>query len=269
MFKKIYSLIFYLVIICNSVGAMAQQSAKPWLGVRIDEGKTGVLVEGALPDTPASNSGIQAFDEIIKIDDTQTRTPRELIQAVTSKGIGHKVRVELIRGNKKIVKTITLVGRPDMLNVAKKALLGKAAPSFQANVIKGFNSKKIDLSQFKGELVLLDFWATWCPACVASYPRVIEFAKKYKKVKVIAISNEPSKVIRKFLDKNSVKINGLKNSGIVYIKSEQGKENIGQKYYSNSIPMFVLINKKGIVEDLTVGGGAMLEAILNKAVKLY
>lgn len=269
MYKKIYSIVFYLVILFHSVEPMAQQSAKPWLGVRIDEGQTGVLVEGALPDTPASKSGIQALDEIIKIDDIRTRTPRELIQAVTSKGIGHSVRVEFIRDNKKLVKTITLVGRPDMLNIAKKALLGKEAPAFKASVIKGLDSKKIDISQFKGELVLLDFWATWCPACIRSYPRVIEFARKYKKIKIIAISNEPRKVIKKFLDKNPRQIRGLKDSGIVYVQSDKGKEDIGAKYYSSSIPMFVLINKKGKVEDLTIGGGVMLEALLNKATKLY
>ena len=270
MINKVISICTFLslIFIAPINLAKAQQSAKPWLGVAIDKGEKGVKVEKALPDTPALKAGILPLDEIIKVDESKVTTPRELIDAVTNKGIGHTVTVEILRKGKKLVKKITLVGRPEMLEVAKKALVNKTAPNFKAKVIKGLDSQEFELSAQKGSVVILDFWATWCPPCIASYPQLIEFAKKYKKVKVVAISNEPVKKIKKFIGKNPNKIKGLKDSPLIYLQNQKGAKDIGQLYYSNSIPMFVLIDKLGNVVDITVGGGVMLEAILQKALQL-
>ena len=261
-------LIFILGLSLLSFITHAQESAKPWLGVAIEKGINGVRVEKALPDTPALNAGILPMDEIIKVDQTAVKTPRELVEVITNKGIGNTVKVELLRDGKKVIKSITLVGRPDMLDVAKKALMNKIAPAIKAKAIKGYNKNEFDLSAHKGEVIIIEFWATWCPACVSSYPRLIEFSKKYKNIKIVTITNEPAKKVKKFLDKNPHKIPGLSDSQIIYLISGTGVDDIGQKYYSSSIPMFVLINKAGKVEDLTVGAGKMLEEILSKAVKI-
>ena len=53
-------------------------------------------------------------------------------------------------------------------------LVGRPAPEFVAKTLDG---REVDLSKEKGNVVLMDFWATWCPPCLASLPHVDAMSK--------------------------------------------------------------------------------------------
>jgi thiol-disulfide isomerase/thioredoxin len=57
------------------------------------------------------------------------------------------------------------------------ALLGKPAPPIAGTDVDG---GKVSLAEFKGKVVLVDFWATWCPPCVAAIPRLTALEDRYK-----------------------------------------------------------------------------------------
>lgn len=257
--------LFILLFAFISFSLQAQESARPWLGVGIDDGKLGgVYITKSFPEAPAFKAGIIAGDEILTIDKKKVKSPQELISLIAQKGPGHTISVVLVRKSKKITKKIKLVARPDVLDMAKNALLNKKVPDFSGVDIKG--KQKFKMSQQKGKVTLIEFWATWCSACLYNKPAVIDFARKQKgKVQVIAISSEKKKVVKKFIGKNKLKIPHLKTSPIIYVHS---KEDVSEKFYVSSIPMFILVDKKGIVRDLVLGGGEEFLKIAQKAQKL-
>lgn len=58
-----------------------------------------------------------------------------------------------------------------------------------AFTLRSIQGKSVSLSDFKGKIVIVDFWATWCPLCRKSIPDLIELQKKFKnKIAVIGIS---------------------------------------------------------------------------------
>lgn len=248
-----------LFLFSSSLSAQIK-SAKPWLGIAIGEGKRGVYVKQALPDTPALKGGIKKGDEVLSIDGTKVKTPSELIKAVTDKGVGLEVKVELLRGKKIIFKKFTLVAKPEVEELARKRLLNLPAPGFDLPVIQGSNKKTLSLKNQKGKLTLLEFWSVTCPACISAHPRLIDFAKKNKKsVDIISISADKKNEIRKYLGKVD-KILKTKDREIIFLNSPDGKVN--SEYMANSIPMFVLVDKDGKVVDVGIGAGRVLERVL-------
>ena len=79
--------------------------------------------------------------------------------------------------------------------------VGDSAPDFS---ITTDNGRTITNSNFGGKLLVLNFWATWCPPCVEETPSLSRFAAQYqdKGVVVLAVSvDRDEKAYRKFLDK--------------------------------------------------------------------
>ena len=116
----------------------------------------------------------------------------------------------------------------------------------------------MSLSAHKGkQIVILDFWATWCGPCVKGMPITQKVAKQYasKGVVLYAVNlKEDAKKIRTFLTKQKLKINVLLDS----------KGTIAKNYGVNSIPMLVLIDKDGTVQKVHIGLSNSLENSLKR-----
>ena len=75
---------------------------------------------------------------------------------------------------------------------------GNAAPEFSVTDIDG---KKLSLSDYRGKVILLDFWATWCTPCRAEIPHFVEMQQKYgpQGFQVVGISmDDDAKPVKEF-----------------------------------------------------------------------
>jgi thiol-disulfide isomerase/thioredoxin len=97
------------------------------------------------------------------------------------------------------------------------------------------------LAEFKGKVVYIDFWATWCGPCKAEFPFSRELHKKFadKKVVFLYISMDQ--------DENSWKrgVNKFKLPGYHFYPTEAQREAIYYKYQVEGIPRYMLVDKKG------------------------
>jgi len=81
---------------------------------------------------------------------------------------------------------------------------GKAAPAFDARLLNG---SSFSLDAAKGQVVVINFWATWCPPCRKEMPDLDALYKKFKSqgLIVLAISDEQDVKVRSFLKQRPVR----------------------------------------------------------------
>ena len=130
--------------------------------------------------------------------------------------------------------------------------------------LKTLDGKDVKLSGQKGNVVLLDLWATWCPPCRKSLPHVQELsadkALAQKGLVVWAVnSQEPAATAEKFLKEN-------KYTFTVPMDAE-GK--VGKAYLVTGIPTTVIVGRDGTIKDVFIGfgpnSGKAIDAAVAKA----
>lgn len=117
--------------------------------------------------------------------------------------------------------------------------IGEEAPQFQGTT---FDGKKIELSDFKGRVVLIDFWASWCGPCRKEMPALIELYNHYRKspFEVIAINiDDKLENAQEFMDQLPEYIR--------FTIVKDPKQEIPPKYDIKGMPTSILIDKKGII----------------------
>lgn len=85
-----------------------------------------------------------------------------------------------------------------------KLTIGSKAPSIDIEYWMQKGDDQGQISDFEqGKVYVVEFWATWCPPCVASMPHLAQLQKEYKdkNLRIISVSNEDLEVVEKFLDK--------------------------------------------------------------------
>jgi len=121
---------------------------------------------------------------------------------------------------------------------------GQKAPSLALRDLRGSTFR---LSDYKGKVVLLNFWATWCPPCRAEMPDLVKWQRQYRKkrLQVIGITYPPTEraEVRQF-------IRDLRVNYPVVLGEKETKALFDQ---GETLPLTVVIDREGNVRELIEG----------------
>ncbi len=120
----------------------------------------------------------------------------------------------------------------------------KAAPDFE---LKDVNGKTVRLADFRGKIVMVDFWATWCGPCQIEIPWFIDFERKYKDqgfvVIGVAMDDEGWPVVKPFIEQ-------MKMNYRVVIGNDHTADLYGG---IDALPTTVIIDRDGRIASMHVG----------------
>jgi peroxiredoxin len=120
---------------------------------------------------------------------------------------------------------------------------GQPAPDF---ILKDSSGADIRLSSYKGRVVLLNFWATWCHGCKLEIPWIVEFQKKYKDrgfaVIGVAMDDDGWKSVKPFVAEKKL------NYTVVV-----GNQEMAKPFGLDAMPMTFLIDRDGKIAATSVG----------------
>ena len=129
--------------------------------------------------------------------------------------------------------------------------IGKPASDFHVTDLKG---EKLSLEQYRGQVVLLDFWATWCPPCIAEIPNVKKTYETYKdqKFQIIGISLDRSKEpLEAYIEKEE----------LAWLHYWDNTRKVSRLYKVQAIPSTFLIDGEGIIRKTNLRGHRLETAV--------
>ena len=142
------------------------------------------------------------------------------------------------------------------LAACKPASAGSSATAYKALPaanpapewkLTDLNGKPLNSSDFKGKILVIDFWATWCPPCVHEIPGYIEFQKKHAGDKVVlvglSLDEGPADAVKKFANAK----------GINYPVAIAPQELLLQFASVEGIPATFIVDRDGKLRFMKVG----------------
>lgn len=133
-----------------------------------------------------------------------------------------------------------LEGNPEIAEGLEK---GEMAPNFELEKMDG---EKVKLSDYRGEKVMLNFWATWCPPCRAEVPDMQKLHEN-KDVTILAVNllGQESGIdpVEEFLEDYGVTFNVLLDEDLV----------VAEKYGIQPVPTTYMIDTEGVIQNMAFG----------------
>jgi thiol-disulfide isomerase/thioredoxin len=235
-----------------SSDALAQGNIdRPWLGIAMDaEGPhpagPGVRVGHVVRGSPAEKAGLHEGDRVVRIAGNPVTRSADVVQTVSGFAIGDSIDVVFLRAGagKEQTAHATLSAFPSQDQMMRMDLVGSFAPTWK-DVEVASGSFPPTISNLRGHVVLLDFWATWCAPCRVVIPKLEDLQSRYgaQGLNVLGVSTEDTQDVALFAHRMSM------HYGVASDRHGQTSRTYGVV----SLPTLVVIDKRGVVRDVSVG----------------
>jgi len=129
------------------------------------------------------------------------------------------------------------------LHQSRPVAIGDSAPDFS---VPALPSGSLDLKNYRGQIVVLNLWATWCPPCVEETPSLEQFAEKMRDRGVIVLGvsvDEDQKALQDFIRKNHIS----------YPVGRDPNRSLAARYGTVQFPETYILDRAGRVAEKVVG----------------
>jgi len=135
---------------------------------------------------------------------------------------------------------------------------GFLAPDFTLNTPDG---ESFTLSELRGQAVLVNLWATWCPPCRAEMPAIQKLYDEYKDQGFIVLGLNMT-----YQDTPSAVVPFLQENQLTFPILIEETGNVAKKYELRSLPSSFFIDRDGIIQEVVIGG-PMSEVLLRTRIE--
>lgn len=128
-------------------------------------------------------------------------------------------------------------------SLASSDMIGQKAPDF---ALKSSTGENLRLSEYRGEVVMLNFWATWCGPCRQEMPLLDDLYNRYERVgfKLLGVN----------IDDNSQRaIDMMKELGVDFPVLFDASKDVSKLYEVNAMPVTVILDREGNVRYVHKG----------------
>jgi thiol-disulfide isomerase/thioredoxin len=244
------------------------QAAWQWLVTRHrDDKRLAPVVEGwwdgsALPDATGQLQRLAAQTRATEVRASARLmlARRDLAEGRRAQGLAALRTLSRTAG----ATTSSLMGAgdpPRLANVARAMLFqeealspGAPLPAITAPTIDG---RKPNPADWRGRPVVVDFWATWCPPCIAGLPRLKALATANPQLRLVSVSGDDSpKTVQNWLQRKP-------HPGVQLWIGPSGR--VSPEWVNSAYPFYVVVNRDGRIVG-TATGVAEVEKLVAKAV---
>jgi thiol-disulfide isomerase/thioredoxin len=216
--------------------------------------RVGHVVRGS----PADKAGLREGDRVVRVAGAAVSRGADVVHAVSGHAVGETVDVAFTRAGHPQAAKVTLAPFPSQDDMMRMDLVGSFAPTWRdVEAVSGTFPSSV--GAVRGRVVLLDFWATWCAPCRVVIPKLDALQARYgaQGLTVLGVSTEDTADVALFTQRMAMRY------GVGVDKHAQTTRSYGVV----SLPTLVVIDKRGVVRDVSVGYDSSADARLEAMVR--